>query len=320
MTFNVQNLFDTVDDAEKDDKAFLPIAAKESPEHIDACTEIAVESWRNECLALDWSESLLETTLAALARAIRQVDGGPDIIAFQEVENAAVVERLRSEYLAELGYQSVILIEGQDLRGIDVGFLSKLPQAGPAILHAAEFPGFAERQGDTRGILQASFALPGGGVLTGFAVHFPAPYHPREMREIAYRQLAALRDAVPDDHYVFAAGDFNTVSTEAQDSGILERLVRPHFTIAHEQACDGCRGTYYYARDDNWSFLDMILWSPARSENATWHLRTRATRIVNGAEGQRTESGAPAAFDSATRSGVSDHWPLVVEIESIQKQ
>ena len=40
MTFNVQNLFDNVDDPGKDDKAYLPIAAKQSEEHIAACNEI----------------------------------------------------------------------------------------------------------------------------------------------------------------------------------------------------------------------------------------------------------------------------------------
>ncbi len=30
MTFNVENLFDTIDDPGKDDKAFLPIATKKS--------------------------------------------------------------------------------------------------------------------------------------------------------------------------------------------------------------------------------------------------------------------------------------------------
>lgn len=44
MTFNVQNLFDNVDDPDKDDKAYLPIAAKQNQDRIAACNEIEVNS------------------------------------------------------------------------------------------------------------------------------------------------------------------------------------------------------------------------------------------------------------------------------------
>ncbi len=43
MTFNVQNLFDNVDDPGKDDKAYLPIEDKQNDAHIAACNEIEVD-------------------------------------------------------------------------------------------------------------------------------------------------------------------------------------------------------------------------------------------------------------------------------------
>lgn len=320
MTFNVQNLFDTVDDPGKDDKAYLPIEQKSNPAHIAACNEIEVESWRRECLELDWDDDLLARKLAVIADTIRQVDGGPDIIAFQEVEHGALLERLRHEYLVELGYGPAVLVEGDDLRGIDTGFLSKLPLDGPAILHPLHFPDHPEREGDTRGVLEATFILPDGSRLTGFAVHFPAPFHPTGMRERAYEQLNALRDAVPAANAVFAAGDFNTTRSEVDTTGILDRWVRPSWTIGHDTGCGDCRGTYYYARDDSWSFLDMILFSPARSGNATWGIRADSVRVANARLAQRTPDGAPARFEPARGTGVSDHWPLLLSIEPKQKQ
>jgi endonuclease/exonuclease/phosphatase family metal-dependent hydrolase len=320
MTFNVQNLFDTSDDPGRDDKAYLPLSVKQNAAHRAACNEIEVTAWREECLYLDWNETVLEAKLAAVAKAIRGAGGGPDIIAFQEVENLALLERLRKSHLAGLGYGPAILIEGQDLRGIDVGFLAKLPLIGEPVLHPLEFPAFPEREADTRGVLEATFALPGGGRLTGFAVHFPAPFHPVAMRERAYRHLAELRAALPDENNVFAAGDFNTTSTEADETRILDELVRPAWSIAHESGCPVCRGTYYYAAGDNWSFLDMILYSPARSADATWRLRENSARIANTAPGQRTHAGTPQRFSADDRAGVSDHWPLVVEIEPAPEQ
>jgi endonuclease/exonuclease/phosphatase family metal-dependent hydrolase len=321
MTFNAQNLFDTADDPGKDDKAYLPIDAKQSEAHIAGCNEIPVESWRNECLYLNWNEDALQLKMAALAKTILQIgDGqGADIIAFQEVENAAVLDQLRTEHLADAGYHPAVLIEGDDLRGIDVAFLSKLPLAKPAELQHIAFEDFPDQRGDARDVLEATFVLPDGALLTGFAVHFPAPYQPTAMRVEAYEHLTALRNALPDDRYVFAAGDFNTTSGEDRSENMLEKFVRPFWTAAHE-LCSSCLGTYYYARDNNWSFLDMILFSPARGEKTTWTIRADSVQIANRAPGQVTGAGTPARFIPAEGTGVSDHWPLALVIESTEKQ
>ena len=320
MTFNVENLFDNVDDPGKTDYTFLALEDKQTDEHRAACAGIEVERWREQCLDWDWSDAMIETKLGVVAAAILQVnDGrGADIVALQEVENLGILERLRTEFLADAGYEPAILIEGRDLRGIDVAFLTRLPLVGDPTLHTIEFGDADERRVlDTRGILQADFRLPDGGVLTGFAVHFPAPFHPTGMRETAYRRLNGLREALPADRYVFAAGDFNTTSVEDRDKAMLERFVRPYWTVAHEIGCADCRGTSYYAPRDDWSFLDMILWSPAsdRGENATWSLRADSVRIANAAPGQTRPDGTPWRFETPQGSGVSDHWPVVAVIE-----
>jgi endonuclease/exonuclease/phosphatase family metal-dependent hydrolase len=320
MAFNVENLFDNVDDPGKNDRTFLALEDKQNDEHRALCAKIQVRRWRDQCLYWDWSDAMIEKKLAVIAAAILQVDDGrgADIVALQEVENIRILERLRTEYLAEAGYTPAILIEGNDLRGIDVAFLTRLPLAGEPTLHAIAFEGINEgRVHDTRGILQADFELPDSSVLTGFAVHFPAPFHPTGMRETAYRRLNDLREALPTDRYVFAAGDFNTTSVEDRDKAMLARFARPYWTVTHEVGCAGCNGTSYYAPRNDWSFLDMILWSPAsdRGENATWDLRADSVHIANGAPGQTRPEGTPWRFEMPGGRGVSDHWPIVAEIE-----
>lgn len=321
MTFNVENLFDTLDDPGKDDKAYLPIEDKQRAAHIAECEEIEVASWRNDCLQLDWNDAVVAHKLSVLAATILQLnDGrGADVIAFQEVENAAILDRLRLEYLAEAEYGPAILIEGDDSRGIDVAFLSRLPLTGAATLHPLLIEGFGARIGDTRGVLQASFELPDGSTLTGFSVHFPAPYHPTGMRVAAYEHLNKLRNNLPDDHHVFAAGDFNTTSGENQRVDLLGRFARPLWTVAHD-SCTDCPGTHYYGRDKNWSFLDIILYSPARGEKTTWGIRADSVQIVNRTDAQVQPPGIPLRYDAARKAGVSDHWPLAVTIELTQKQ
>jgi endonuclease/exonuclease/phosphatase family metal-dependent hydrolase len=324
MTFNVENLFDTRDDAGKDDRTYLPLAMKQTAEHKAACAEVEVPAWREQCLDWDWSEDILERKLAVLAEAILQVnDGqGPDILALQEVENLPILERLRTEYLSGSGYRPSILIEGYDNRGIDVAFLSKLELDARPKLHRIPFDrAEPARVADTRGILEASFVLPDGSLLTGYAVHFPAPFHPTEMRVSAYELLAKLLAGLPADRPAFAAGDFNTTSEEDRKQAMLDRFARPHWTVVHEQGCrdsrGDCRGSSYYARDDTWSFLDMILWAPAwdRGAHATWDLRENSVRIANAVPPQVRDDGTPARFTLPEAQGVSDHWPLHFTIE-----
>ena len=322
MSFNVQNLFDNIDDPGKDDKAYLPIEAKQDESHIAACNEIKVDSWRDECLNLDWSDAAIDRKLNALAATIRQVNGGAgaDVIALQEVENASILDRLRTEKLADLGYQPAILVEGTDLRGIDVAILSKLPLAGEAILHPLLLPDFPEREGDTRGVLQATFVLPDESLLTGFSVHFPAPFHPTPMRIAAYQHLASLLDALPPDHHAFAAGDFNTTSKEDEREGLIDAYARSHWTVAHDIGCGDCEGSYYYHGDSTWSFLDMILFASARGGKATSQIRGDSVRIANQYPPQVSENSTPERFSSTKGTGVSDHWPMVATIELTEKQ
>ena len=318
MAFNVQNLFDNTDDANKDDKAYLPVGDKQGEAHIAECNEIPVASWRDECLYLDWSDAALDHKLSVIAATIKQVsDGrGPDIVALQEVENIGILERLRSEYLADSEYLAPVLLEGTDKRGIDVAFLTRLPLAEPPVLHPLDLPDeFADRVGDTRGVLEATFRMPDGSLLTGFSVHFPAPFHPTEMREIAYEHLNGLREQLPPERPVFAAGDFNTTSIEDAREGLFDRYVRPHWVVSNDR-CKSCPGTAFYSRDERWSFLDMILFSPTRGEKTTWQIRADSVQLANRNPAQVSASGAPQRYNSAERAGVSDHWPVVLVLES----
>ena len=322
MAFNVENLFDNVDDPGKDDKAYLPLEAKQDQAHIVACNEISVPRWRDECLYLDWNEATLHYKLTVLADTIRQANGGQgaDIIALQEIENIRILDRLRTGYLNDLGYLPAILIEGADLRGIDVAFLSRVPLAQPPTLHPLSLAEFPDRKRDTRGVLQADFLLPNGAVLTGFSVHFPAPFHPTGMRVAAYDHLNGLLQALPKDHHAFAAGDFNTTSREDAEQNMLDRFARPNWTVAHDIGCAACKGTQYYARDDNWSFLDMILFAAARGEKTTARIRAESVRIANDNPAQVSRFDTPLRFNAAERRGVSDHWPMIATIEVTQKQ
>lgn len=313
MTYNVENLFDLIDDPKKNDNTFLPKSMKKSAKHISNCQKIEVKKWREQCLHWDWNKDVLNTKLDRLAQVIRsggQDKRGPDLLILQEVENENILNQLKNEHLSDMGYKSLVLIEGKDKRGIDVAFLSRLEVVGKAKLHAIPFKNVEKKRiNDTRGILEASFRLPDGNTLTAFAVHFPAPFHPASMRIQAFEKLNALAKKLPKDRLYVAGGDFNLTAEENQRDKVLEKVVSPTWTVAHKNGCKGCKGTHYYPPKKSWSFLDMILFSKS-FEPSPWGLRQ--VKLVNELPFQSTKDNEPQDFDLPEIKGVSDHWPLQV--------
>jgi len=66
--------------------------------------------------------------LEKLAATIRAVNA--DVLALQEVENRGFLAQFNKAMLSDMGYDHVVLFEGNDKRGIDVAVLSRLP-VGP---------------------------------------------------------------------------------------------------------------------------------------------------------------------------------------------
>jgi endonuclease/exonuclease/phosphatase family metal-dependent hydrolase len=311
MTYNVENLFDTVDDHQKDDETFLPLEKKSTSAHKRACKQITVEKWRDQCLKWDWSTANLKVKMERLAAVIRSVNGGrgPDLLFLQEVENRKVLEMLRTEYLADLGYEPAILTEGQDKRGIDVAILSKWKSSRYPMLHPVSFKGASKKaQDDTRGILEAQFTTPSGLAVVAYSAHFPAPFHPVDMRKQAFARLNLLAKSQPNKKaLIVAGGDFNVPSEEETTTHIIRDLVETDWFVAHKK-CKGCKGTNFYPPKNSWSFLDMIL----VFRNEAFEKSDFASEVVRAIPEQSTADGTPNAFELPGPIGVSDHWPLLM--------
>jgi endonuclease/exonuclease/phosphatase family metal-dependent hydrolase len=316
MTFNVENLFDVENDKSKNDATFLPLKLKQNSEHKKGCRQIKNPSWRDQCLNWDWSREVFDFKLKVLSQSVLQAKGGlgPDVLVLQEVENIKALKALNS---TGLNYPTVVLLEGKDKRGIDVALLSRLEQVGEAKLHEIPFLGFGEmRVADTRAILQVDLKLPGGELLTVLGVHFPAPFHPAKMRQQAFQKLGQIRRLLPKGRLVLAAGDFNVPKREDDQLDLVNQATAKDWIVGHKVACKGCPGSTYYPPKDSWSFLDMILWSQDSTSN--WAVLPESMRVLNRGPGQMAKSGAPARFEIDGPSGVSDHWPLAVDLVRVK--
>tara|TARA_Y100000741_G_C18239799_1_gene553158 strand:- start:128 stop:1120 length:993 start_codon:yes stop_codon:yes gene_type:complete len=301
MTLNTQNLFDTVDDPKKNDKAYLPIELKKSQKHISSCQDIKVKSWKDECLYLDWDEDTKNTKLMNLANEIiKYNNSGPDILALQEVENINILTQL-FKLLEPYGYKNLSLLEGKDYRGIDTALITKF-NIVDSKLHYITFTGKYENK-DTRPILEVTLDV-NNKKLKIYNVHFPAGYHDVSMR---IDSLNFLKDLLNSHKYPsIALGDFNINIKEDRKLDIYKSQ-ETYWSVAHLNGCNKCKGTYYYAYEKNWSFLDSIFLSKDR--NIKYIPDSIDIHITK--TNSYSETGRPIKFNPINKSGVSDHLPMV---------
>ena len=305
MTLNVNNLFDELDDPKKDDKAYLPIELKQTNKHINSCNRVPVNSWKNECLYLDWDTETKDAKLKNLARDILLYDEtGPDILALQEVENINILEQLY-RLLEPYGYIDLELLESKDYRGIDTAIISKF-EIIDSTLHYIKFSGEFEDK-DTRPILDSTILINDKKIKV-YNVHFPAGYHDVSMRIDSLNKLKKLLKM--HNMPTVALGDFN-VNTEEDSELFIYKDQEDLWDVAHSIGCADCKGTYYYSYGKSWSFLDTIFVSKQR--NISYDADSIKLHITE--HNAYKDSGKPIRFNAKSKTGVSDHLPMVARIK-----
>ena len=305
MTLNVDNLFDTLDDVKKDDKAYLPIQFKQSDAHKKSCNRIRVNSWKNECLYLDWNEDTKNAKLINIANSILSYGSkGPDIIALQEVENNNILSQLL-DLLRPYGYIDSALIEGKDYRGIDNALITKF-KILDSKLHYIKFSGEFEGK-DTRPILDATIEINGEKIKI-YNVHFPSGFHDVSMRIDSLNALSKLHNE--HDYPTIALGDFN-VNTKEDNKLDIYQSQEAFWSVAHIFGCKDCKGSYYYNYGKTWEYLDTIFLSKDRNilyikDSIDIH-RTKSNSY--------SDTGKPKNFNPTKKYGVSDHLPMVAKFK-----
>ena len=306
MAFNVENMFDNLDDPNKEDETYLPVSMKTSQTHIKNCNKLRYQRWRDDCLEMDWNDEVIDYKLNATVEVILSYGmHGPDIIGFQEIENIKILERL-FKLLEPHGYKYYALVEGNDKRGIDNAFISKYEILSTE-LHQIKFTGGTKDQiGDTRPILEGIFKLDDHDISI-FNVHFPAPYNPRFMRQDAFNTLNELSNK--NSRINIALGDFNVTSAEDAEANLYGKF-NSDWYISHLDQCKQCLGTNYYFQEDRWSFLDAVMLKKNRNSKFI----ENSVAVIK-ADIHTRDNGSPLRFNAKGLYGVSDHFPVVAEIK-----
>ena len=318
MTYNLENLFDAKKNSKRDD-AYLPIQMKQSDSHKKICKKIRSKKYKKQCLGLNWSEKKYQTKLKRISQVILQSvknsenKKSPDILLLQEIENYATLKEMNEKYLKSLSYK-IYHIESKDFRGIDVSILSRLPLAELPKYHEIKFSRFRA----TRGLLETTFFLPNQELLTTIVLHFPSQISRTKGRAESLAFLDKLKARLTANRYVIAGGDCNIIKKEEPE---LYSNYLKTWKISHKVGCQSCQGTYYFPPKKSWSFFDVFYFSDNlydSNKSLKWKVENKSIHIVNDIPFQNNENNTPKAFESENESGVSDHWPLYMEISMNQ--
>ncbi|MEK2688319.1 endonuclease/exonuclease/phosphatase family protein [Bdellovibrio sp. GT3] len=321
MSFNVENLFDTVKTAGHNDETYLPAASKKKDAKLRAaCVANNDSTYRqNECLTTDWDDHALEQKLANLSKVILDVDGnGPENLMIMEIESDVVLKQL-NQALAPAKYITEVIIDGPDKRGINLAFLSRFPLVGKPVLHPIPWKGKNEEDQKwmeaSRRILEVTVKAPNGDPITFLAAHFPSQANPTYWREqIATFAADLIKSKGPNAMVVFG-GDLNISAEEENSAHIFRDILSKGGAVSHFVGCKDCPGTHNYRR--SWSFLDAHVYSPALLADGTgsYQMMPQTIDVIRYNPLHLKKGKYPNRWDYDNYTGVADHFPLYVRLK-----
>lgn len=310
LFYNVENLFDTIDDPITDDLEFLPEGKYK------------------------WSSERYLTKLDQLGRVISG-DGKtplPALVGLAEIENCRVLKDLVSVSMLKNGRYGIVQYDSPDERGIDVALIYRSDKFKVLYSRPLEVRLPWDLEFRTRDILYVQGIL-GSDTLHIYVNHWPSRRGGMEVSEPA-RMVAAgvLRthlDSVAAQCNRFSAiimGDLNDEPENRSVNEVLNAaspntLCPPGFKVCLRDLSatfpEG-EGSYYYWRDKKWNILDHIILSASLLDSAA------ALSVVPGSFGAvkepwmlKEDEGRMIPFASFARDyegGFSDHLPVKIAL------
>jgi endonuclease/exonuclease/phosphatase family metal-dependent hydrolase len=257
-----------------------------------------------------------------------------DIVVLQEVESKqALVQGLIAG--KNFGKYKAYLTEGNDGRGIDVGFLVRndLPltvemrsfvqtkafdpvEQRQVKIFSRDFPMLILRNADTNEVI-----LIVAGVHAKSQRDRPGDPKSSQLRQLQFQTKAEIVDLLKsefgDQAPIVVAGDFNTDVQNSRDHAPLKKSMKSAFDVAQMATPQSERITHtYHPKDQNgvdlpteMSQLDEILVSPSLAE------RVREAKVVRYVH-PTTRRPLPFAQTYADRKKQpSDHLPVLIELD-----
>lgn len=299
--YNVENLFDTINDPQKDDEEFLPISESK------------------------WDTEKYLLKLKNLAQVLQAMQL-PDVIGLVEVENDAVLLDLAKQKSIKKAKYKPIWIEGPDNRSIDVALLYKPKTFKPRTIHAYGINDVQNTNFKTRDILVVS------GQVKKQTLHIIVNHWPsrRGGNESASKRFLAANVAkravdsilaIDSKASIVMVGDFNDEPKDSSVYHILgaQKMGSSALVNLMLQARFEKKGTHSYRNE--WSMLDQIIVSDAMLQvNSPIFTSFEAAQIFTAPFMLETNPkyvGQPLRTFVGKKylGGYSDHLPVFVDLK-----
>lgn len=308
--YNVENLFDTLDDPKIQDEEFLP-------------------SGKNQ-----WTASRYATKLEHLSKVVSNLGStnGPDILGLCEIENRKVVEDLFSQELLKNINWSIAHFDSRDDRGIDVALVYKADKMKLLSLTRVPFK-MVDPDRKTRDILAAELLMSNKDTFFVLVNHWPSRRGgdaSEQDRCLMAKQEKHFLDSVflirPKVNFVLM-GDFNDEPENKSIDVVLDvkheiqallpgTLFNPFWNLSVVENL----GTYNYQQA--WNQLDQIILSEnlILGKGKKWKYVPNSAGILSLPWMKETEGkyiGSPYRTFAGAKylGGYSDHFPVYLTLE-----
>jgi endonuclease/exonuclease/phosphatase family metal-dependent hydrolase len=309
--WNLENLFDTVDNPEKNDEQFLPDGDRE------------------------WTEEKLDKKMYNIARVIRSMNNyyGADILGVCETEHQSVLEKLTGKFLSDINYK-IAYLESPDRRGIDNGLLYNADKF--FVLSVSSDTVHLADNCPTRLILKVKLLNKWNDTLSVYVNHWPSRSRGRELSEPNRISAAnTVRKSVDDEFStnpkakIIIVGDFNDEPSNISMINSLKALAfscdsplgissvagSDLYNISYSAYNDSI-GTYLYRGD--WNMLDQIIVSGDLITNPKLNYICNSFEVYSPQymvtrSGRYKGAAYPTFGGRRYLGGYSDHFPVVAK-------
>lgn len=300
MFYNVENLFDTVDDTTKNDDEFLPSGSRR------------------------WTGTRYRKKIAGVSRVLAAAGEWelPAVVGLCEVENEKVVKDLAYSTLLSAGNYGIVHRESPDPRGIDLALLFRREFFRIEAVRSWVPERSEDSRWESRNLLYVKMIMD-DDTLHVILCHLPsrrggllaAEKLREEMAELVRFKTDSVRNASADAS-VIVMGDFNA----RPDDKIMTEMAGDELLVnAAKGLSAGGEGSYRF--QGTWEVIDQILMTTAMTDGSgSFMAEPGSFRCVSAPFMLTVDPDYPGKKPFATyggfrwAGGYSDHLPVMITV------